>query len=130
MTVPKVGSLVHLEFASPDPERTRRFLGEVFGWQFRSTHEKDYFVFTCPTGPGGAVTKSTEDRPPGILNYVLTSDLEADLARVERAGGKVRRGKTEIPNVGWWALVEEPTGCALGVFETVSPDRGPVARYR
>ena len=130
MTAPKSGSLVHVEITSQAPPRTRRFLEEVFGWEFQTTHEEDYFVFAAPTGPGGAVTRATQERPQGILNYLRTPDLEAALAKVERAGGRVRLGKTEIPHVGWWALVEEPGGCAFGVFQTLSEDRGPVARYR
>lgn len=130
MTTLRAGSLVHVEFASDDPGRTRRFLADVFGWEFQETPVREYYVFATPTGPGGAVTKCSEERPTGLLDYILSTDIERDLRRVEQAGGKVRRGKTEVPNLGWWALIEEPTGTPIALFESSSADRGPIARYR
>jgi uncharacterized protein len=126
----KRGSFVHVEFASEDPGRTRRFLEQVFGWEFQTTPEPNYLAYATPSGPGGAVTKLSGERPPGILNYVLSDDIEGDLRRIEGAGGKVRLGKTEIPYIGWWALFEEPMGGVLALFQTLSSDRGPVARFR
>lgn len=130
MTGAKRGSFVHIEFASDDPGRTRRFLEGVFGWEFQAKQVPNYHVYTTPAGPGGAVMIPEGERPPGILNYVLSDGIEGNLREIESAGGKVRLGKTEIPNVGWWALFEEPMGGTLALFQTLSPDRGPVARFR
>ena len=129
MPGPEPGVFVHIEFASTDPRRTRKFLEDVFGWTFQSMPGMEYHVYATPLGPGGAVMEP-EERPAGILNYVLSDDLDADLRKIEAAGGKILGPKREIPGVGWWALFEEPTGIALALFESLSPDRGPVARYR
>ncbi len=130
MTGVRPGSLIHVEFASRDPENTRRFLEKLFGWRFQSMPGLEYDVFAAPTGPGGAVLRASPEQPEGVLDYFLSDNLEEDLAKVERAGGRVRRGKTAIPHVGWWALVEEPAGAVFALFQTQSPERGPVARYR
>lgn len=37
MPVDKPGSFVHIELASTDPERTKKFFEEVFEWDFEST---------------------------------------------------------------------------------------------
>ena len=63
MSEVKPGSLIHVEFATDDPQRTVRFLDEVFGWKFQSIPGLVYHVFTTPTGSGGAVMKASEDQP-------------------------------------------------------------------
>lgn len=130
MSEVKPGSLIHVEFATDDPQRTVRFLDEVFGWKFQSIPGLVYHVFTTPTGSGGAVMKASEDQPKGIVNYLLSADIEEDLRKIEKAGGKVRLGKTEIPNVGWCAFFDEPTGLGLALYQPLQPDSGPMARYR
>lgn len=130
MTAPKPGSYVHMEFASTDPARTRRFFEAVFGWEFQSMPGMEYHVYATPLGPGGAVMSPNPERPGGILNYLLSEDIEADLKKIESAGGRVLVGKKEIPGVGWWAMFEDPTGITLALFQSLSADRGPVARFR
>lgn len=130
MAKPKPGSYVHMEFASVDPSRTRKFLEDVFGWEFQSMPGMEYHVYAAPDGPGGAVMPPNPERPGGLLSYILSEDLDADLRKIEAAGGRVRIPKKDIPGVGWWALFEEPTGIVLALFQTAAPDRGPVARYR
>jgi hypothetical protein len=130
MTEVKPGSLVFWEFVTEDPTRTSRFLREVFGWETQSVPGLEYQLFAAPTGPGGAIAQRTGNLPRRILNYILSTDIEEDLRKIEKAGGKVRIGKTEIPNIGWWATFEEPTGLVLALFQSLAPDRGPVARYR
>ena len=130
MAEPEPGSFVHIEFASTDPRRTRKFLEDVFGWEFQSMPGMEYHVYSTPRGPGGAVMGPAEERPTGVLNYLLSRDIEADVRRIERAGGRILVPKKEVPGVGWWALFEEPTGIALALFQSLSPDRGPEARYR
>jgi len=130
MTEVGPGSLVHWEFVSEDPSRTRPFLEAVFGWEFRTVPGVDYQVFTAPSGPGGAVVRASAEQSRGVLNYVLSTSLEDDLRKIEEAGGRVRVGKTEIPHIGWWALFEEPTGLVLALFQSLGPDWGPIARYR
>lgn len=130
MTGPKPGSLVHIELASTNPKATRTFLEEVFDWRFETIPGLEYYPFGMPTGPGGAVMPLSEERPKGVLNYLLSEDIDRDIGRVRAAGGHLLNPKSEIPGVGWWAMFEEPGGCVLALFQARTPDRGPVARYR
>ncbi len=130
MAGPKPGGFVHIEFASADPTRTKEFLQDVFGWEFQTVPGLDYHVYATPLGPGGAVMPPAAERPDGVLNYLLSEDLKADVQKIEAAGGKVRVAKHEIPNVGWWALFEDPTGIVLALFQPASRTSGPIARYR
>ena len=52
-----------------------------------------------------------------VLIYVDSNDIEADLKKVEAAGGKTLHGKEEIPGWGWWAMFSDPTGNSLGLYQ-------------
>ena len=126
----KPGSFVHIEFASADPERMRKFFEDVFDWEFQFMPEAEYHTYAAPSGPGGGLMKPMENQPPGILNYLLSHDIDADVRKIEEAGGKVLQPKREIPGVGWWAVFQEPTGITLALFESVPPPRRPASRAR
>jgi len=108
---------VHIQLASTDPARTRKFFEDVFAWTFEDIPEMDYATFEAPSGPGGGLMAPIEGQPPGVLSYLLSSDVDADLRRIEGAGGRVLRPKTEIPGVGWWTLFQEPAGIVLALFQ-------------
>lgn len=123
--VQKPGSFVHIEFASADPERTKKFFEEVFDWDFESMPEMEYHTYQAPSGPGGGLMKPMENQVPGILNYLLSRDIEADVRKIEEAGGRLLQPKMEIPGVGWWALFQEPTGITLALFQSQAPPPAP-----
>ena len=130
MASPKPGSLVHFELASDNPERTRKFLQDVFAWKFEAVPGLEYYPFSTPAGAGGAVLPASVQQPRGILDYLLSEDIDRDARKIEAAGGKLLGSKTEIPGVGWWLLFEEPGHCVLALFQSRTKDRGPVARFR
>lgn len=117
MAVDKPGSFVHIEVASSDPARTKKFFEEVFDWEFESHPEMDYHTYVAPSGPGGGLMSPMENQSPGLLNYLLSHNIDEDVKKIEQAGGRVVRPKQDIPGVGAWALFEEPTGIVLALFE-------------
>ncbi len=124
----KPGSFVHIEIASSDPERTRKFFEEVFEWDFESHPEMDYHTYEAPSGPGGGLMRPMENQAPGILNYLLSHDIDSDVKKIEESGGRLLQPKMEIPGVGWWALFQEPTGITLALFQAKMPERAPRPR--
>jgi predicted enzyme related to lactoylglutathione lyase len=114
------GQITHIEFPADDPERAKRFYGELFGWQFRSMEGFDaYFLFN--TGPadaiGGAIGLRGESAPDSVRMYVETDSIDALLPRVTELGGTVVEKKTEIPGQGWYAVIRDPEANELGLYE-------------
>ncbi len=122
MANPKPGSFVHIEIASTDPERTKKFFEDVFDWDFESIPEMSYHTYQAPSPPHGGLMSPMENQRPGLLNYLLSHSIDEDVKKIEAAGGHVLQPKMEIPGVGWWASFEEPTGLVLALFETRTPD--------
>ncbi len=52
----KPNSIVHVEFHSTAPEKTKAFLSDVFGWKFQDMPEMNYSMFDPPSAPGGPRT--------------------------------------------------------------------------
>jgi predicted enzyme related to lactoylglutathione lyase len=73
------------------------------------------------TGPedesvgGGLCRRQSPDHVP--VNYILVESVEEYAAKAESLGATVQMGKTEIPNIGWFALLKDPQGNPLGLFE-------------
>ena len=123
MVQPKEGEIVHVEFHTNDPVRTKRFYGEVFGYKFEEFPEMNYTMYKAPGGPAGGIMKVMDNRPPQVLNYLMANDIERTLARVSAAGGAILQQKMEIPGQGWWALFQEPGGTMMALYENLTRPR-------
>lgn len=54
--------------------------------------------------------------PGGIIFYVAVEDIPKTLNKAEELGAKTVKGKTEIPNVGWFGSFSDLDGNIIGVF--------------
>jgi len=131
MAQPKEGEIVHVEFHSNDPVRTKQFYGQVFGYKFEDIPAMNYTMWKAPGGSAGGLMKVLENRPPQVLNYLLANDIERTLRKVSAAGGAILQPKMEIQGQGWWALFQEPGGTVMALFQNLQrpqPARKPAAR--
>src|SRR5438105_9158506 len=120
--VQKPNSIVHVEIHSNAPEKTKSFLKDVFGWKFEDMPQMNYSMFQPPSAPGGGLQQA-ENLPAGVLNYVLTEDIENTLRKVTSSGGAITMPKQEIPGRGGSAVFQDPTGITLALYEAQAPPR-------
>ncbi len=113
--------IVHFEIHSDDPESTRRFFDDVFGWRFtRWDGPEEYWL--ADTGPGedpginGGLMRS-DDRQPRIVNTLQVSSVDRYTARVIQHGGRIVTPKVAIPKVGYVAYCQDPRGVIFGIFQ-------------
>ena len=107
----------HVEIPSDDTKKSEQFYSDVFGWKFQNVPQMDYTLYTTPEGIGGGIMKRPEGMPPGLINYINVADIGPYLTRIESGGGSVIRPVTEIPGVGWFALVADPDGNSFGLWK-------------
>ena len=71
---------------------------------------------------GGIISKDIipYDVPAHWLVYLEVADIEAAVAKVRADGGKVYRDPLDVPGIGQIAIVAEPSGAGLGLFQPVS----------
>ena len=105
-----------------DLDRAVRFYQTVLDLELRREVEDgrpmSLFASSLQDGVGGALVRQPGREPTdgGVLVYLdANGKLDASLARVERAGGRVVRGKTDIGPPGFIALVRDTEGNLVGL---------------
>ncbi len=110
---------VHLELNTPDLVAAKEFYGALFGWQFQDMDMGPggiYSTFKPDTGPGGGMM-SMENGNPGWLAYVGVNDINASTEKARGLGATIHLGPHEIPNVGWFTVMADPTGRTIAIFQ-------------
>jgi predicted enzyme related to lactoylglutathione lyase len=125
--------IVHVDIPTQDTRRVSSFYSKLFGWKIQPLPNMNYVRFQSPNGlTGGFVDLGGElqHRIGELLVYVGSEDIEADLKRVAELGGKILVPKTEIPNTGWFAIFQDPTGNRIGLFNRTGFVTAPAATTR
>ena len=114
--------VVHFEFWSQAPEKVSSFYEKLFGWQIRHDRELDYRLVETggQGGINGGIMKpdKPEPWPAKLCFYVLVDELAPWVKKIKDAGGKIHIERQEVPNLGEFALFEDPDGRVLGIWKT------------
>ena len=109
----------YIEFPATDIEATKRFYGQVFGWQF-TDYGPGYTSFhdgrlaggfngeSLSAGADGAKTR-------GVLVVIYATSLDDIYSKVKAAGGKIVRETFEFPG-GKRFHFADPNGNELAVW--------------
>jgi predicted enzyme related to lactoylglutathione lyase len=122
------GEFVWHDLMTPDPEASRAFYSALFGWTYHVTH---YTHIESQGKPIGGMLKleAAHGAPPHWMGYVGVEDIDATLGRARGAGGRILVPKTEIANVGLFAVMADPSGACLAPFQsTASHPTDPTRR--
>jgi hypothetical protein len=120
------GTIMHFEIPGEGLESLRRFYSELFGWRFERapTPEEYWLIQTSSEGPQGLTSLNgglakAESLTRGIINYVSVESLDESSARIEELGGRILGPKTEVPDMGWYILAEDPEGNRFAIWENM-----------
>ena len=105
--------IVHIELSTTDHEASSKFYSDVFGWKTTRDEAMNYSMFEYAENQGGGFNP--------IMLYIQTDDIEATLEKIEAHGGKTLLPKTEIPNTGWFAFFQDPTGNNMAIYKSMNP---------
>ena len=109
-----------IDMGSPDLDKSRAFYSALFGWE-------------CPEGPpeaggysvcllngktvAGLGPKMNPDVPTVWLTYVNVDSADETVAKVSSNGGAVLLAPMDVLDVGRMALVADPVGAVLGLWQ-------------
>jgi uncharacterized protein len=121
---PRAHTLVHFEIPVNDPAKLSRFYEELFSWKFTKMPDPsgnmDYWLISHKDAGenetmGGLYKRTMGEM--GFVNYFGVVDLEQSLAKATSLGATVVKGKQEIPNIGWFAIVQDPDNNTFALFQ-------------
>jgi predicted enzyme related to lactoylglutathione lyase len=112
--------VVHFEIRSADPDATRAFYGDLFGWKFPEGGLPGYTA--VDTGTAGALPGGISPLQGGeemVTFYVGVEDVSATLAAAVAGGGRIVQPAFEVPGVSF-GLFADPQGHVVGVASPTS----------
>ena len=112
--------VIHFEIPMNDPDRAVAFYQKVFGWKIEKwPGPMEYWM-----------VKTGDEKEPGInggmmkrgnvtttTNTLGVESVDASVATVTKAGGKLIMPKTPIPGVGYFAYCEDTEGNLFGLMQ-------------
>ncbi len=105
----------YVELHTQNVDQARAFYGELFGWKFNSLPMKPRYEEIQGPQAGGIM-----EEPAGSgywLQYIDVEDVTASAKKAQELGGKVLKPKTEVPDLGWFAIVSDPSGAPFALWQ-------------
>lgn len=122
------GAFCWNELYTPDPKAAGDFYSRLFGW----TRE----AMPLPTGQEYTIFKKGDAQvagmmelpkewkvPPHWLVYFAVDDSDRTVRKASGMGAKVMMPPTDIPNVGRFAILNDPQGADFAVIHMKAPSQ-------
>ena len=127
------GKVVWRDLLTNTPAASRRFYGELFGWEFEQPRlfvgvgSGDSYMLIRHNGKliGGMVDTNALGKTENISQWITTisvADIDAAVDRVAGAGGKIVNPPESIGDRGRMAVIEDPTGALFAMIQTNEGD--------
>jgi len=121
---PAQGIFCWNELMTRDTEAAGRFYSELIGWKPTDSGMPgmQYTVFKAgDKDAGGMMTMPAElpkEVPAHWMAYITVDDVDGAAKKTGELGGKVIVPPQDIPNVGRFCVIQDPTGAAVGLLQT------------
>lgn len=133
---PPPGSVTWIDLTVPDADPVRDFYAEVAGWRPSPIEMGGYSDYVMTAGEGAGLTAfgvchargTNAEQPQAWMIYINVADLDEAVAKVTTHGGRVVRPSVACGGMGRFAIVTDPSGTAVGLFETAKPAVTPVRK--
>ena len=113
---------VHVELNTTDLPKAESFYSKLFEWKLESMPGggDPYTLIRVGDGVGGGMMKHPIPGAPSTwLAYVLVDDIHAATSKAKSLGAEVKKDVTEVPGMGWFSIIADPTGAALGLWKAM-----------
>ena len=109
---------VHIELHTQDVDKSKKFYASMFDWKMEKLPGMDYTIINVGEGTGGGIMKNPM---PGDsdnwLPYILVDDVAVSTKKAKSLGASIARDVTEVPDMGWFSVIIDPTGAAFGLWQ-------------
>ena len=108
--------VVHAEIRSQDPDATRKFFADLFGWKVASEGAFPGYTFIDTGVEGGtyvAISPRQADQDE-VLFFVAVDDVAATLKRAEALGGTIIQTEQKVPGTSF-GVFADAQGHKVGV---------------
>lgn len=117
------GNFVWLELATTDQAAAKNFYSTLFGWQAQDMPMGPDAVYTMfrlngrDAAGGFQVSEQERGIPPHWQLYIAVENVDDSATRAAELGAKLIQPPMDIPNVGRMAVLQDPTGAMISLFQ-------------
>jgi uncharacterized protein len=116
-----MSSIVWFEIPADDVERAKSFYGALFDWKIEKFPGLMEYWHIDTGGsddaPDGGLLKRQQPQQQGITNYIGVTSVDESAAKVEKLGGKICLPKTAVPQMGYFAICQDPENNTFALWE-------------
>ena len=114
------GDITHIDIPVSDMKAATEFYSSLYGLQIAEMPGcEGYPMWQAPNGISGG---GLAPRGEGFVeprSYVEVDSIDETIAKAQDAGASVALGKQPITDSSWWAVIVDPDGNHIGLFEGV-----------
>ena len=108
--------VIHAEIRSTDPDSTRQFFADLFGWKVASEGAFPGYTFIDTGAEGGtyvAISPRQNDQDE-VLFFVAVQDVAETLQKAESLGGSIVQPAQQVPGTSF-GVFADAQGHKVGV---------------
>jgi uncharacterized protein len=112
---------VHIELQTKDAGKAKQFYQGLFDWKIEDMDmgpDGTYTMATPGEGPTAGIF-AMPGAPPMWVAYVQVANVEASTKKAKELGGTVLKDRTEVPGMGAFTIISDPTGATIGLWEVL-----------
>jgi predicted enzyme related to lactoylglutathione lyase len=117
-----------IDLSTTDRAAAKEFYGALFGWTYEDQQAGPEATYTMASRKGATVAgmadlmsdQLDQGIPPHWQSYVTVADADETAKVAERAGGTVLAGPFDVVDAGRMAVVQDPTGAILAIWQPVN----------
>jgi predicted enzyme related to lactoylglutathione lyase len=120
------GKAIWVDLVTTDVVAAATFYQQVFGWDFNYLADNTYADASYQGRPVGSITVYDDDEASaGDAQWLVSfssSDIDAAISRIGKAGGKVLKGPLDLDGRGRLVLISDPSGAELMLLHATGGD--------
>lgn len=107
----------HIEIPSTNLDTTKDFFNKLLGWEFKA-FGNGYLLYNNHKGIMVGLRKVDRiGKGDNTVFHISVENIDEILTKCVELGGSLKRGKTIIPAMGWYALFFDPDGNTIGLYQ-------------
>lgn len=112
------GDITHIDIPVRDLAAAQSFYSGLFGWEIAEMPGfEGYPMWQAPNKISGGGLAPREDGFDQPRSYVEVDSIDDAIARAVSLGGKELKAKAAIDENSSWAVIEDPDGNHIGLYE-------------
>jgi predicted enzyme related to lactoylglutathione lyase len=113
------GRPIWIELYTGDTDAAKAFYGGLFGWTLQESGPEfgNYALFLRDGAPVAGLMRNTEEAPDAWSVYLESNNAEDTVAMAVANGGQVLLHAMAVGDLGQMAVVTDPAGAAVGIWQ-------------